>query len=250
MSGLKLNQRWTWIIASVAMLGGGLVLTVLLVLATQNSVLLEPYFNWLLWGNVATAALLGLVILLALGRLALRLRQRRFGSRLLLKLAGIFGLEGLLPGVLIYTVSYQFVSRSIETWFDVRVEGALEAGLNLGRNTLDNLTQDLSNKTQVAADRLGSGPDALPGLLDLERLREQLGAQTVSLVSDAGQIEWSAGDVGSLPLLTERVPIRWRQDARKKGVVAQVEDLADEASPATARIVALAWMPDRSFRLQ
>ena len=55
MSGLKLNQRWTWIIASVAMLGGGLVLTVLLVLATQNSVLLEPYFNWLLWGTICLA---------------------------------------------------------------------------------------------------------------------------------------------------------------------------------------------------
>ena len=84
MAALKLNQRWTWIIASVAMLGGGLVLTFLLVLATQNIDQLEPYFNWLLWGNVATAALLGLVILIALGRLALRLRQRRFGSRLLL----------------------------------------------------------------------------------------------------------------------------------------------------------------------
>ncbi|MFZ2298420.1 MAG: ATP-binding protein, partial [Aquabacterium sp.] len=250
MAALKLNQRWTWIIASVAMLGGGLVLTFLLVLATQNSDQLEPYFNWLLWGNVATAALLGLVILLALGRLALRLRQRRFGSRLLLKLAGIFGLVGLLPGVLIYTVSYQFVSRSIETWFDVRVEGALEAGLNLGRNTLDNLTQDLAKKTQVAADRLGSSADALPGLLELERLREQLGAQTVSLVSEAGQVEWSAGGSGDVPLMTDRVATTWRQDARQKGVMAQVENLADDAAPSASRIVALAWMPDRSFSLQ
>src|SRR3990167_4372091 len=250
MAALKLNQRWTWIIASVAMLGGGLVLTFLLVLATQNSDQLEPYFNWLLWGNVATAALLGVVILLALGRLALRLRQRRFGSRLLLKLAGIFGLVGLLPGVLIYTVSYQFVSRSIETWFDVRVEGALEAGLNLGRNTLDNLTQDLAKKTQVAADRLGSSADALPGLLELERLREQLGAQTVSLVSEAGQVEWSAGGSGDVPLMTDRVATTWRQDARQKGVMAQVENLADDAAPSASRIVALAWMPDRSFSLQ
>ena len=244
------TRRWTWIIASLVMLGGGLVLTFLLVLSTQNSDQLEPYFNWLLWGNVATATLLGLVILFALGRLGLRLRQRRFGSQLLLKLAGIFGLVGLLPGVLIYTVSYQFVSRSIETWFDVRVEGALEAGLNLGRSTLDKMTQDLATKTRVAADRLGSNPDNLPGLLDLERLREQLGAQTVSLVGESGQIEWSAGDTSTLPLLTERVPAAWRQDALQKGVMARVEDLDDEVSPASARFVALAWMPDRSFRLQ
>ena len=45
MASLKLNQRWTWIIASVAMLGGGLVLTFLLVLATQNSDQLEPYLQ-------------------------------------------------------------------------------------------------------------------------------------------------------------------------------------------------------------
>ncbi|MCC6218714.1 MAG: HAMP domain-containing protein, partial [Aquabacterium sp.] len=93
-------------------------------------------------------------------------------------------------------------------------------------------------------------PDALPGLLELERLREQLGAQTVSLVSEAGQVEWSAGGSGDVPLLTDRVPTSWRQDARQKGVMAQVEDLDDATAPSSARLVALAWMPDRSFRLQ
>lgn len=250
MSTLTKTQRWTWLIASVVMLGAGLLLTFLLVLATQNSERMEPVFEWLLWGNVATATLLGIVIVIALVRLALRLRQRRFGSKLLLKLAGIFGLVGLLPGVLIYTVSYQFVSRSIETWFDVRVEGALEAGLNLGRNTLDNLKQDLANKTHVAADQLGSTHGSLPGLLELERLREQLGAHTVSLVSQSGLIEWSAGGTGSLPLVSERVPASLRQEARQKSVVAQVEDLDDETTSSSARIVALAWMPDRSFQLR
>ena len=250
MATLKLRKRWAWIIGSVAMLAVGLVLAFLLVLATQNSEQLEPYFNWLLWGNVAAATLLGLVILFALVRLALRLRQGRFGSKLLLKLAGIFGLVGLLPGMIIYTVSYQFVSRSIETWFDVRVEGALEAGINLGRNTLDNLTQDLASKTHVAADRLGGHPNALPGLLELERLREQLGAQIVSLVDESGQIKWSAGGSGTTPLMTSRVPTAWLQTARIKGVTAQVENLDDEAISTSARIVAIAKMPDRSFELQ
>ncbi len=64
----------------------------------------------------------------------------------------------MLPGVLIYTVSYQFVSRSIESWFDVRVESALVAGLNLGRTTLDTLSDDLSSKTRLAAEELGRSP--------------------------------------------------------------------------------------------
>ena len=50
------------------------------------------------------------------------------------------------PGVLIYAVSYQFVSRSIESWFDVKVEGALDAGLNLGRGTIDAIVTDLGDQ--------------------------------------------------------------------------------------------------------
>jgi HAMP domain-containing protein len=55
-------------------------------------------------------------------------------------------------------VSYQFVSRSIESWFDVKVEGALDAGLNLGRSTLDTLANDLANKTR--GRRQPAGRDA------------------------------------------------------------------------------------------
>jgi hypothetical protein len=58
----------------------------------------------------------------------------------------MFGLMAVLPGVLIYAVSVQFVTKSIETWFDVRVEKALEAGLNLGRSALDSLLEDLALK--------------------------------------------------------------------------------------------------------
>jgi nitrogen fixation/metabolism regulation signal transduction histidine kinase len=257
MSPIKPN-RWAWIVSGVAMTATGLILAFLLVFATQNRERLEPHFTWLFWTNVTVAALLGVVILLALGRLALRLRARKFGSRLLLKLAGIFGLVGLLPGLLIYTVSYQFVSRSIETWFDVRVEGALEAGLNLGRSTLDTLTRDTAKQTRVAADRLSDNP----GLLELERVREQMGADTVTLLNEGGLAIHSAGGRASRILAAERLPLTWRQEARNRGVTALVEGLDDgtehDAAPprneaqddASPRLVALAWMPDRSFSLQ
>lgn len=252
MSPIKPN-RWALIVSGVAMTATGLILAFLLVFATQNSERLERHFSWLFWTNVTVATLLGLVILLALGRLALRLRARKFGSRLLLKLAGIFGLVGLVPGLLIYTVSYQFVSRSIETWFDVRVEGALEAGLNLGRSTLDTLTRDAANQTRIAAGRL---PDT-PGVLQLERLREQMGAQTVTLLNESGQVIHSAGGETSRILAAERIPASWRQDARARGVTSLVEGLEDptEDPPqkraiGAPRVVALAWMPDHSFSLQ
>src|SRR6185369_10833571 len=97
-----------------------------------------------------------------------------------------------LPGVLIYVVSYQFVSRSIESWFDVKVEGALDAGLNLGRVTLDTLANDLASKTRAAAAQLAETPDASAALA-LERLREQLPANDLILWSGNGQLIASAG---------------------------------------------------------
>ncbi|MBA4108357.1 MAG: PAS domain-containing sensor histidine kinase [Leptothrix sp. (in: Bacteria)] len=267
MSSIKAN-RWAWVVSALAMIGVGLVLAFMLVFATQNGERYERHFEWLFIANIAIASLLVLVILLALLRLAVRLRRRKFGSLLLLKLAGIFGVVGVLPGLLIYTVSYQFVSRSIETWFDVRVESALEAGLNLGRNTIDTLGLDLGNKTRLAAERLSSSPTSTsttetappPGVLDLERVREQLGAQSVALISETGQLQIGAGSE-TLPLMSaERVPLSMRQDARNKGVVSIIEGLEEKGdtgnSPPTnsvnneARIVALAWMPDRSFSLQ
>ena len=144
-------NRWAWIISSVAATGAGLVLAFLLSIATNNPRFYERHYVWLYWVNVVVAALLVLVIVIAAARLLLRVSRGKFGSRLLLKLAAIFALVGVVPGVIIYVVSYQFVSRSIESWFDVKVEGALDAGLNLGRATLDSLSDDLASKARTAS---------------------------------------------------------------------------------------------------
>jgi len=52
----------------------------------------------------------------------------------------------VLPGALVYAVSVQFIGRSIESWFDVRVDRALEGGLNVGRAALDSLLKDTADK--------------------------------------------------------------------------------------------------------
>jgi nitrogen fixation/metabolism regulation signal transduction histidine kinase len=239
--------RWAWIVALVAASGAALVLAFLLSLATNNRAMYERHYAWLFWVNVAVAVSLLLVIGIAAVRLVLRVRRGKFGSRLLLRLAGVFALVGVLPGVLIYTVSYQFVSRSIESWFDVRVEGALDAGLALGRGTLDALVGDLANKTRLAADRLGDARSDIQPLA-LVRLREQLSAADVAIVGANGQVLMSAGAGSSLapdrpsPLLLRR--------ARSTPVVSQLEGLEDDAAAAaSARIRALALLPNTSLTL-
>lgn len=194
------QRQWLWGVGLAVMTALGLVLLFLLTLATNNRRLYEQHYAWLLGLNTVVAGFLLLVLLWMAARLLLRLRQGRFGSRLLLKLAAIFGLVGLLPGLLIYAVSYQFVSRSIESWFDVKVEGALNAGVTLASVTLEALASDMGNNTRHASLALADTPDATAPLV-LERMREQLGASEMVLWSSSGSVIASAS-----PSLLELAP--------------------------------------------
>ncbi|MEZ5644841.1 MAG: ATP-binding protein [Burkholderiaceae bacterium] len=219
------STRWAVVAGLVFMTGVGMVLLFLLTVATRNRVLSEDNFGWLVTVNVAVASLLGLGLLWLVVKLFLRFRKGKFGSRLLVKLAAIIGLVGVLPGLLIYTVSYQFVSRSIESWFDVRVESALGAGLNLGRTALETMTADLSGKTRGVADGLARVSDA-SAVLALERIREQLGATDLVLWSAGGQALGSSGR-SRFELSPQRPSLAQLRQARISRVVAQIEGLEE-----------------------
>ncbi len=242
--------RWAWIVALVAGTGAALVLAFVLTLSAQGA-FYERHFAWLFWVNTAVAVLLVLVIVTVVVRLVVRMRRGKFGSRLLIKLAGIFALVGLLPGLVIYTVSYQFVTRSIEAWFDERVAGALDAGLALGKGTLDALAADLSSQTRVAAGRVAeAGRGTVP--LQLERLREQLGAREVSLVGANGQVLLTAGGLAASGP-PERPGLPLLRQARLADVASQIEGLEEDALAQAdinpARIRALARLPSSNIAL-
>jgi nitrogen fixation/metabolism regulation signal transduction histidine kinase len=246
--------RWTLGLGVGVVVALGLVLIFLLTLATDNRELYERNYTLLLGLNIAVAAVLLVAIGWIVVRLFLRLRQRKFGSRLLLKLAAIFALVGLFPGLTIYVVSYQFVSRSIESWFDVKVESALAAGLNLGRSSLDALATDLGNRTRQAATQMSLANDPSPGLA-LERLREQIGVKDLLLWGASGQLISSAGQSRFI-LQPDRPSAQQFRLARTQRVATQIEGLEDTlstgtaaASAPTARIRALALVSDSNFGL-
>ena len=243
------SARWGWIVALVAGTGAALVLAFVLSFSSQGGGFYERHFVWLFWLNLAAAVLLALVIAVVGLRLLLRLRRGKFGSRLLLKLAGIFAVVGLLPGLVIYTVSYQFVSRSIEAWFDVKVAGALDSGLALGKDTLAALANDLRGKALMAAERLAESPAVSP--LVLERLRVQIGAGTAALLAANGQVLLSAGgDTGAGP--PERPGALLLGQARAAGSASVVESLDEETLAAGTqgpRVRALASVPRSSITL-
>lgn len=225
---LRISRPWALGLGAVFVSGVTVVLLLLLTLSTHHRHFDDNYFQRLVIINGAVALVLLLLIGLLLWRLVSRWRHRRFGSRLLVKLAAIFALVGLLPGALIYTVSYQFVSRSIETWFDVRVESALSAGLNLGRTTLDALSADLAAKTRAAANTLVATSQAGAGLA-VERLRDQLVASDVVLWNEQGQALASAGE-SRFNLTPERPSAIQLRQARNGQVFTTIEGLEEEGS--------------------
>ncbi|MDP3761749.1 MAG: ATP-binding protein [Ramlibacter sp.] len=238
--------RWAVGVAVAVIAAIGIVLMFLLTQATGNRELYERNYGRLFIINMVVAAVLLLVIVWVGVRLVSRLRRGKFGSRLLVKLAAIFALVGFLPGMLIYVVSYQFVSRSIESWFDVKVEGALDAGLNLGRATLDTLASDLASKTRAAAVQLADTPDASAPIA-LERLREQLPANDVTLWSGTGQLIASAGQ-SRFQLNPERPTPQQLRNVRAQRSLAVIEGLDDPAPNAVsnARVRAMAVVSQSS----
>ncbi len=255
MSGDRGIRRWAWSLTLLVVAGASGVLAYLLSIgATTPSGFFERHQAWLYYVNLGVGALLGLVVLGAALRLLLRVRRGRFGAQLLGRLALVFAVVAAAPGALIYAVSFSFVERSIESWFDVRLAGALEAGLDLGRATLDARVQEAAEQARHGAVQLaeqGGGNLTLP----LERLRSTLGASRVAILSNGGQLLSEVRDVEAVPhepmLGGERIDGNLLRRAARDGATARLEGLDDEAAQRSGRVQirALAQLPATALSL-
>ncbi len=204
----------------------GAVTLYLLATASANTALFAQHYPVLLGLNGGLAVCLAGLLGYQLYTLRQKLKAGVFGAKLTLRLVLLFALVAVLPGVLVYGVSVQFVSRSIETWFDVRVEKALEGGLNLGRTTLDNLLKDLRKKADTMAASLSVRP-APEHFAALNMLREQAGVQEATLFTPRGKVIVYAGSerTGLMPDLPGPNVLR---QLRQQQTYSAVEALPDK----------------------
>ena len=218
----------------IAAAGLAAILLFLLTSASANTTLFAGQYRLLLGFTAAVAATLLGLVLWQLRQLWREHRAEVFGSRLKLRLMLMFALMAVVPGALVYAVSLQFAVNSIESWFDVRVDKALEGGLALGRNALDYLLADLAEKADAIALDLGETSDtARPA--QLNRLREQAGVQTATLFSAGGQVlaSSSAERTALLPDLPSPTQLRQVRSGRGRSAVE-----GDAASGLTLRVLA------------
>lgn len=216
---------------------GGMFGAVLLYLLSSSGANTEVFsFNY--------SALLWLTGLLACGLMGLagyqfwllraKLKRQVFGAKLTLRLVVFFSLIAVLPGILIYAVSVQFLDKSIESWFDVRVEKALEGGLNLGRNSLDNSLKELTQKTQLAATLLAE-KEVAHYQRTLNQLVDDKIAQQAGLFSFGGDlIASSSTEIEHLPDMPDGELLRIMLD---KGGYSVIDTLPNKGL--TLRVLAV-----------
>lgn len=202
------------------------VMLYLLASAGANTEFFERHYRWLIVSIAIFLLLLIGIVGFLLGRLRRRLKTGVFGSKLALRLLIIFSLMAILPGALVYGISVQFLEKSIESWFDVKVDRALEGGLTLGQTVLDNLLDELQKKARVAAIELAES-SSFP-LTVLNQLLIQSQIQEATLFNQEGKVIAFTG-IDDHALFPEIPNTEAMRRIRMQKAYSAVETLADNA---------------------
>jgi nitrogen fixation/metabolism regulation signal transduction histidine kinase len=219
-----------------ALIVGGVVAALglfLLATASGDTAVLERQYPLLLGLNAALAALLAGLVVYQLVAMARRYRARVFGTRLTLRLLTRFAALAVVPGLIVYAVSVQFLTRSIESWFDVKVDAALEGGINLAQQAIDQMMLELQGKARAMTLELAERSEPqLPARL--ERLRAQAGVAEAVVLSYSGRLIASASD--DVTRLVPELPSRelLRQARANRGYTA-IDSVAGR--PLSLRVV-------------
>ncbi|HEX5130548.1 MAG TPA: ATP-binding protein [Usitatibacter sp.] len=203
----------------------GAALVYLMSEASANTALFARNYQLLLYLGVGLAS--GLMVLIGYQLLTLRrkLRERVFGSKLTLRLMGVFALMALIPGGLVYAISFQFLQRSIDSWFEVRLDESLNRGIQLARNALESSLKELEKKGEAMAIALAQSQAVEAATLN--RLREQHSVEDATLLTTRGRIIAQSGSepVALLPDLPGPDVLR---QVRQQQRVAKIEPIGEK----------------------
>ncbi len=210
------------------------VLLFLLATASGNTTVFASHYPLLLGLNAVLAALLAALVAWQIRTLWRKYRERAFGSRLTVRILLLLALMAVVPGALVYTVSVQFLSKSIESWFDVKVDAALEGGINLGQSAIDRMQGELLAKARSIALELADRPAGQQVLL-LSRLRDQAGVQEAVVVNAAGRVLAEASE-NLLRLVPNELPTQQALRQARSGRAYTAVDAA-AGKPLALRVV-------------
>ena len=159
----------------------------------QNSELFDRFYLGLLLFNALGLISLSILIILNLKRLIRQLKNRVIGSRMTIRIVILFSLLSVTPVLIVYYFSLDFLHRGIDSWFDLRIEQALDDSLELSRLALDVRMRELLNTTEKIAEELSDTNDVeLPSRID--QIRDRINADELTLLTRKGAIVVSSSE--------------------------------------------------------
>lgn len=159
----------------------------------QNSELFDRFYLGLLLFNALGLISLSILIILNLKRLIRQLKNRVIGSRMTIRIVILFSLLSVTPVLIVYYFSLDFLHRGIDSWFDLRIEQALDDSLELSRLALDVRMRELLNTTEKIAEELSDTNDGeLPSHID--QIRDRINADELTLLTRKGAIVVSSSE--------------------------------------------------------
>ena len=159
----------------------------------QNSELFDRFYLGLLLFNALGLISLSILIILNLKRLIRQLKNRVIGARMTIRIVILFSLLSVTPVLIVYYFSLDFLHRGIDSWFDLRIEQALDDSLELSRLALDVRMRELLNTTEKIAEELSDTNDVeLPSHID--QIRDRINADELTLLTRKGVIVVSSSE--------------------------------------------------------
>ena len=166
--------------------------------ALQNSNRFGELYSGLLVFNTIGLLVLAVLIGLNLRRLVGQLRRKIPGSKMTFRMVATFSLLSVIPVLILYYFSLNFLHRGIDSWFDLRVEQALDDSLELSKQSIDLRMKELTRQTeQMAREFSGISDVEIP--FEIDGYRSRSGAEELVLLTQQGTvIAYSLSDTSSL----------------------------------------------------
>jgi PAS domain S-box-containing protein len=170
-----------------------LVALFLLAAAAQNSEKFDKWLPWILLVNISGMVTLFLLLAGKLTRLVRDYRRHVPGSRLKGRTVAIFSALAVAPILVVYYFSLQFLSRGIDSWFELEVSQGLKDTRELSHAALEVRVREFLQHTQVVARTLSALPDfQMIGALDKER--RDSSALEFTIIGPQGRILATSSD--------------------------------------------------------
>ncbi|MEC9370877.1 MAG: ATP-binding protein [Pseudomonadota bacterium] len=202
-----------------------LIASVLLSRAAGNDELFGDFYSALILLNVIGISLLALMSAFQIWRLIGQFRAKVLGSRLTLRFVGTFAVLALIPLAVVYYFAVQFLSRGIDSWFDVQIEQALDDALLLGRSSLESIKLDVVDQLRDDADKIQRAESNFEVFQLLDELRQANDFEEMSLHSMSGEILASSSR-DSISLIPDVPDERVIRQLRQGRVYSEIEPIA------------------------